>query len=718
MANVSSEESALRQLQSEQSELLDVIDGLRNLGLGRLIELPQLIVCGDQSCGKSSVLEAISRVRFPVKGGVCTRFATEVILRRSPSPKVAVTIEPGESRTNEEERERLRKFSEHISTATGLPELIEAAKEWMGISSADGPNAGFSDDILKVEIMGPDKPELTLVDLPGLYHSKSREQGTEGIPVVRKLVEKYMSNTRSIILAIISAKSDYNLQEILDLAERYDGKLERTLGIVTKPDTLEANSSEEEIYIEHINNERVKLQLGWHTLKNRNYETRDASDETRDDLERAFFSTGRWTNISREFVGIDALRQRLSGVLLHHIKRHLPGLINDIENKIQDRKSKLVKLGEERSTLRQQRRYLLETSRLFEKIVGQAVNGMYLDRFFGGLYSTSAPDETRLRAVIRDLNEEFAINMRLNGCRRRIVDEASGKSVCAARARDSPTIWIGAPINSEPETIARGDLEREINERARKNRGIELPGNPNQLLVGDLFRDQSKPWERLAREHLLAVWAAVKQFVKLLLIRLTDNSTSPLLLRNILEPELEKMQENMLTKLDELIAYNKRGHPLPFDQTYLTMTRKLQSDRQLALLEKTLLEMYPEAFEPQGKKRLSIQEVRAAVSEARPASDQFGATEVIELMETYYDIAITTFIDNVAILAIENCLVQPLETIFTPLTVEAMEDHEVMRLASEPPYAQANRLQLRSDLDKLTAGLRSCNRYNTQRACE
>jgi GTP1/Obg family GTP-binding protein len=65
MAAQSSEEHAFRELQSEQSEPLDVIDQLRTQGLGRLVELPQLIVCGDQSSGKSSVLEAISRVRFP-----------------------------------------------------------------------------------------------------------------------------------------------------------------------------------------------------------------------------------------------------------------------------------------------------------------------------------------------------------------------------------------------------------------------------------------------------------------------------------------------------------------------------------------------------------------------------------------------------------------------------------------------------------------------------
>jgi hypothetical protein len=66
----------------DHEELLNIIDKLRSQGISRYIDLPQLIVCGDQSSGKSSVLEAVSGLRFPTKDNLCTRFATELILRR------------------------------------------------------------------------------------------------------------------------------------------------------------------------------------------------------------------------------------------------------------------------------------------------------------------------------------------------------------------------------------------------------------------------------------------------------------------------------------------------------------------------------------------------------------------------------------------------------------------------------------------------------------
>lgn len=64
----------------EKLHLLNAVDALRCQGISHYISLPQIIICGDQSSGKSSVLEAISGVPFPVESNVCTRFPTELVL--------------------------------------------------------------------------------------------------------------------------------------------------------------------------------------------------------------------------------------------------------------------------------------------------------------------------------------------------------------------------------------------------------------------------------------------------------------------------------------------------------------------------------------------------------------------------------------------------------------------------------------------------------------
>ncbi|KAE8334718.1 hypothetical protein BDV24DRAFT_172020 [Aspergillus arachidicola] len=675
----SREEHALHQLQSQQSKLLDKIDELRAIGVGGLVELPQVIVCGNQSSGKSSVLEAISRVRFPTKSNVCTRFATEVILRRSPQPKIKVSIEPGESRTNEAERQKLRAFAPHAFSSDGdLPKLIEQAKECMGISNQDTANSGFSDDVLKVAISGPDKPELTLVDLPGLYYSTSRDQGAKGIEIVRGLTEKYMKNTRTIILAVISAKTDYHLQE-------------RTLGIITQPDILEADSEEQGNYLQFMRNEKIHLRLGWHALRNRSFETRDISDDARDEREKTFFEQGRWASLSRDCVGVESLRRRLSSVLLQHVRHNLPSLITDIQDQIADRQRRLAKLGPARSTLQQQRGFLLDISSSFERITSQALNGMYADEFFGefGDDTQDSQDFRRLRAVIRELNECFADAMNVRGSRRIVRELLS-------------------------QYITREALEKEIGEQARKNRGIELPGSANQLLVGNLFRDQSKPWEGLARLHLLNTWESVKYFVCLLLRHLTDEPTYTLLVGTVLVPQLERMKDGLLTKLGELTAYTKRGHPLPIGKSFLSKIQFARTNRQIAALKKGLGASRPFFAPKDGSESFDADDLERAASELRSSSDQFAAAEIIDQMQAYYDTSIVTFVDNIATLAIENCLLGPLERIFTSQTVNNMDDQQIRELAEELPHVQHDRQRLDQELNKLQAGLDTFNIFSTE----
>ena len=72
-----------------------MIDKLRDLKVEVDKGLPQLVVVGDQSSGKSSVLEAIMNFPLPRNSGLCTRFATNIILRRSDHTQISISIIAG-----------------------------------------------------------------------------------------------------------------------------------------------------------------------------------------------------------------------------------------------------------------------------------------------------------------------------------------------------------------------------------------------------------------------------------------------------------------------------------------------------------------------------------------------------------------------------------------------------------------------------------------------
>jgi hypothetical protein len=113
--------------------VLGVIDRLRELGISDNVSLPQvrkytslcnsllmamkLVVVGDQSSGKSSLLEGLTGLSFPIASDLCTRHTTQIVLRRASSEDAAVkiTIIPGPTaQMNEEVTERLLSFERKL----------------------------------------------------------------------------------------------------------------------------------------------------------------------------------------------------------------------------------------------------------------------------------------------------------------------------------------------------------------------------------------------------------------------------------------------------------------------------------------------------------------------------------------------------------------------------------------------------------------------------
>ena len=59
----------------------------------------QLVIAGKQSAGKSSLLQSLTDIPFPIRDGLCTRFATRFISRRTApgtADMVQVSIELGD----------------------------------------------------------------------------------------------------------------------------------------------------------------------------------------------------------------------------------------------------------------------------------------------------------------------------------------------------------------------------------------------------------------------------------------------------------------------------------------------------------------------------------------------------------------------------------------------------------------------------------------------
>jgi len=651
---------AMQQLQAEQRALLDTIDKLRFLGLGnKFLDLPQLIVVGDQSAGKSSVLEAISRVRFPTKDSVCTRFATELVLRQSAQTKIDVKIQ----------NESLDTFSQTSFGMQDLPRIIEEAKRHMGIGT---DSKSFYEQVLRVTVSGPDVPQLTLVDLPGFYCNETESQDLEGVAIVDRLAEKYMRQENSIILAVVSAQSQLAGQKVIREAKKHDPARTRTLGIITKPDKIEEESDIEQMYLRLAKNQESshELALGWHVLRNRAHKETDASDTQRDKEESRFFQSGAWSTISSRDRGIETLREKLSQVLLRHIQQKLPNLIAKIEEHIRSHQERLRTLGEPRSSPTEVRKYLTSISTKFQRLASDGISGNYLDPFFGGLFPDQAAASytdrriKKIRALIRDMNRAFYHVLLKSGERRHIQwpknsdgegdskDEDENEDGRDEKSRESKDASGFAPqylqplislyTLGDPIFVSIKELKDELEELASENQGVEFPGSANDKVTLSLFRDQATPWEEIANQHIDRVTEFAGSFTHQLLLHVVgpDSKTAESLSRNILDVYFDRKKKELHTKLAELLRHYKTGYdPQPLYEDFRTTVERRKNERLVQQVSENLLRSHPELFSEKSKGKLTREVLAQAIlSSSKDLKSEFNPEQIIDNMTAYYEV--------------------------------------------------------------------------------
>jgi hypothetical protein len=520
------------------------------------------------------------------------------------------------------EQKRLGSFCEELDSFQGLPDLIEKAKAVMGISTHGN---AFSNDLLRVEISGPDRPHLTIVDLPGLIHSETKLQSATDVQLVQDVVQSYMREERSIILAVVSAKNDFANQIVLRLARAADPAGNRTLGVITKPDTLIAGSESEAMFLSLANNQDVEFRLGWHVLKNMDSEKGHWTLESRNKEERDFFSQGAWSDMPQSIVGVDALRSRLSQLLLCQIASELPSLIDEIDSKRRECQNRLEKLGEPRTSETEQRFYLLHIGQSFQSLVRAAVDGTYNEPFFEAAQS-AAGYQKRLRAVVQNLSEAFAEEISQYGEYRQICSSHDEK-----------------PAPEGQLLVSREEYTNHIEHLLKKTRGRELPGTFNPMIVRELFLEQCSPWERLTTNHITAVWEATQKFLQVAAEYVADEATAKLLVNEVITPSLESLRRTLEARTKDLLLPHQRGHPITYNQDFTETLQKIRAERRESELGDILRDFFGMGDLEQPYYSESdiypMRLLKKLLKSTKPDMNRFSSSEALNCMLAYYKVS-------------------------------------------------------------------------------
>ncbi|KAF3226146.1 hypothetical protein TWF192_007015 [Orbilia oligospora] len=684
---------------SRSQGFLQKVAELRAQGVGEHISLPQLVVCGDQSAGKSSVLEGITGIPFPRNDGVCTKFATEITLSHSTSDKTEIkaSIIPHNGRSADEKA----KFDSHkwdLIDFNDLPNIISQVGIIMGIRGYGDIESGpaFGEDTLSIQVSGNTGLHLTVVDLPGLIAVANKEQTENDVKLVEALVDKYIKSPRTIIIAIVQATNDIANQRIIQKAQEVDTLGERTIGVITKPDLIN-RGTEKRIALLSRNEDTTRLKRGFFIVKSpapEDLDNGDLSAAERRKLEADFFASPPWNeqHLDHSKVGTALLTTYLQNVLDEHIEKELPNVRDEIRKLLEDTEAKILALGPERGTISEMRTFLTTVSLKFHDLCNQSLDGNYA-RHGGSFFQDQ---ENRVRSQIHISNNKFAREMRLNG--------AKWSSLMAFNETETEGDHPGLTSAKDG---SNDTAKSWILETYRRTRGCELQGTHNAVLLAELFHQQSTPWLGIAQAHLLKVYQCIYNFSKKCL---GDVLKDDQILRKMYPEVHDSLAKTLEEAKDELnrLWGDELRFPMTYNHYYSDNIQKARRDGLNDLITRTVKGITEAELGSRVKDRYIYEgSLQNSLRSAKIVVDMEAqaCTEATESLRSYYKVAMKTFIDNVCRQVIERHIVTDLSKVLSPVNIPMFSDEKVMRLVSESEHSQKRRVELRELKAKLESGL-------------
>lgn len=289
------------------------------------IRMPQIVVVGSQSSGKSSVLEQLVRREILPRGAnLVTRCPIVMHLRRCSS----------------EEHIVFDHLSEPVHDFAAAADIISRR-----MAETCGTNKGISSMPISLFVNLRDTLEMTLVDLPGLIKVPIGDQPEDIEMQVERMVLDYAACELTVILALVNANADIATNEALKIARKADPQLRRTLGVVTKIDLMDSGTDCMDI----LGNKHPQLALGYVGVINRGQQDVAGGLSIADSVHReeTYFQTSAVYSRLCPRIGSGFLVQRLNEVFCEVVAESLPGLRATVRAQLCDKAQRLQEISPE-----------------------------------------------------------------------------------------------------------------------------------------------------------------------------------------------------------------------------------------------------------------------------------------------------------------------------------------------------------------------------------
>ena len=586
-----------------------------------------------------------------------------------------------------------------------------------GRARVDGQST-FSEDVFRIELCGPTKSHLSVIDVPGIFRSTTEGLTTEeDKALVKGMVRRYIENPRTIILAVLAANVDIATTEILDMAAKVDPSGQRTLGILTKPDIVDKGAEQD--ITDLVRGKKNKLKLGYCVVRNRGKKERDVSIAERHRVESEFFKMDPWSSLDKDRVGISTLSPRLRDLLGRITRREFPTVVREVNSRLLTCEEELHDLGPSRQTPEQQRRYLLGIATRFQEITTYALEAQY------GRHQFLKDDkDLRLATLIVDFNSAFSEDLEKRGhtvnfseikyatgkrprkikpvrSRKLKLKESprelftnqeptKGQNTTTTDLLSYPELTDILPNVSDSVSPPSDNIIEWIEREYKSSRGFEL-GTFNPSILPTLFQELSRKWQVLAGIYVSNVIGSIHHFCYVVLARLCTEERVMTALWSLLMDGLLQRYRKTVEHVRFILQTERSGNLLTTNHYFSETLDQFRAERI-----------------PEQNENFSFSTGHAA-QRTHISNMEHTVRDIHDILKSYYKVARKRFADNVCMQGTDYHLITGPDTPLRVLSSEFVVDlsaEQLESVAGEDTTSIRRRKTIEREIESLTEGRR------------
>ncbi|KAB8294264.1 hypothetical protein EYC80_009691 [Monilinia laxa] len=359
--------------------LIEALSELADHDVEHVVDLPRIIVVGDQSVGKSTLITLLSGVDLPKKSGCCTRCPANIVTKAGETWSCTISLHQKygyrtpKTLIKDRDVTKNNPFPPWFKQEQVIKEFIKVtdraklseAMEWAQIALLNhnqdyeqfipGKGQRYLDkntttvaevtpNFVKVEITGPKLLTLSFFDLPGIISNTPTVDQRYLIKVFENIAKSYIQSPNTLIIFAMTMQVEAVLSRAKSLIEE-ERATDRCMGVLTKPDTVVENDGNND-WEKILSGDEHRLGHGWRVTKQpgpgfqageQGYQIQAGEDE------KQFFATSelwsvKWKKFEKQ-CGIPRIQSKISRLLAESIGKSLP----DIKVRIANRKNVIIK---------------------------------------------------------------------------------------------------------------------------------------------------------------------------------------------------------------------------------------------------------------------------------------------------------------------------------------------------------------------------------------